>query len=54
MIVIVCILAGLWLGWQRAGKSGGDRKDRWQWALAHALIFAIAGVFATIIIDRMI
>ncbi|MFV0293070.1 MAG: hypothetical protein ACK5II_07595 [Paracoccus sp. (in: a-proteobacteria)] len=54
MIAALCIAFGFWLGWVRAGHAGGDRKDRWQWALAHALIFALAGLFASIIIDRMI
>ena len=53
MIVIVCAVIGFWLGWRRAGRAGGDRKDRWQWALAHLLIFVLVGLFATIIIDRM-
>ncbi|WBU54685.1 hypothetical protein [Paracoccus sp. SCSIO 75233] len=54
MIVIVCAAIGFWLGWTRAGRAGGNRKDRWQWAFAHLMILTLVGLFATIFIDRMI
>ncbi|HMQ42258.1 MAG TPA: hypothetical protein PKC09_13410 [Paracoccus sp. (in: a-proteobacteria)] len=53
MIVIALAILGLALGWMRAGRAGGNRKDRVQWALAHMLAFMLVGLFATILIDRM-
>ena len=52
MIVLFAILAGAALGDRRARKAGGGRKDRIQYALAHALAFAIAGLFVTVLLDR--
>ncbi|SDE66270.1 hypothetical protein SAMN05421538_10958 [Paracoccus isoporae] len=54
MIVIIAAILGFWMGWTRAGRAGGDRKDRWQWALAHLLIFTLVALFATLILDRMV
>lgn len=52
MIVIIATLAGAVLGDLRARRAQGNRKDRLQYATAHALAFAILGLFATILIDR--
>ncbi|MDO5606468.1 MAG: hypothetical protein Q4G25_15035 [Paracoccus sp. (in: a-proteobacteria)] len=52
MIVIALAALGFWLGWVRAARAGGNRKDRWQWALAHGLALALVGLFATIFIER--
>lgn len=52
MIVIVAILLGALLGDLRARRVQGNAKDRLQYAAAHALAFAIIGLFLTIIIDR--
>ncbi|WBU57562.1 hypothetical protein [Paracoccus sediminicola] len=53
MIVIACAIIGFALGWHRAGKAGGNRKDRWQWAIAHLMIFSLLGLFATLVIERL-
>ncbi|MFD1795852.1 hypothetical protein ACFSC1_07620 [Paracoccus aurantiacus] len=53
MIVIACAVIGFALGWVRAGRIGGDQKDRVQWALAHMLALGLLGLFATLIIARM-
>lgn len=53
MIVITAIVIGAFLGWRRAAKLGGDRRDRAQYAAGYALAFAILGLFATILLDRM-
>ncbi|MDO5646786.1 hypothetical protein [Paracoccus sp. (in: a-proteobacteria)] len=53
MIVIAATIIGLLLGWTRAGRLGGNRWDRAQYAAVFALIFAVLGLFATIIIHRM-
>ncbi|WBU61412.1 hypothetical protein [Paracoccus albus] len=53
MIVIACAIIGFALGWMRAGRVGGNSKDKAQWALAHMFAFVLLGLFATLIIDRM-
>ena len=52
MIVLTAILLGALLGDLRARRAQGNRKDRIQYALAHALAFAIPALFVTILIDR--
>lgn len=52
MIVLIAIVLGAWLGDVRARRARGNRKDRLQYAAAHALAFAILGLFATILLDR--
>ncbi|WP_170295327.1 hypothetical protein [Paracoccus aestuariivivens] len=53
MIVIAALILGAATGWWRAGKLGGIRADRMQYAVAHAIGFAVVGLFATVLIDRM-
>ncbi|WP_182911467.1 hypothetical protein [Paracoccus sp. JM45] len=53
MIVIAAFILGAFLGSRRAGKLGGNRRDRIQYAVAFAVIFAIIGLFITVFIDRM-
>jgi hypothetical protein len=53
MIVIICLVAGLLFGWFRAARREGNRFDRIQYALVHAIIFGLAGTLATIILARM-
>ncbi len=53
MIVIAAIVIGAFLGWRRAAKLGGNRRDRAQYAAGYALAFAILGLFATVFLDRM-
>lgn len=54
MIIIAAIILGAFLGDRRARKVGGNRTDRLQYAAAHALAFAVMGLFLTIILDRML
>lgn len=54
MIVIAAILIGALLGWRRAARLGGNRRDRAQYAAAYAMGLAVIGLFLTIIIDRMV
>lgn len=53
MIFFPAILLGAALGWYRAAKRGGNRLDKLQYAGSHAILFAILGLFATIILHRM-
>jgi phosphate/sulfate permease len=52
MIILVALIVGALLGWRRAVKLGGDKRDRLQYALAFALGFGVLGLFASVIIDR--
>ncbi len=52
MIVITAILLGAAIGWRRAARLSTDRRDRAQYAAAHAMAFAIVALFLTILIDR--
>ncbi|MDP5307243.1 hypothetical protein [Paracoccus spongiarum] len=54
MIVIAAMLIGGLLGWRRAARLGGNRRDRAQYAAGYALALAVIGLFATVILDRMI
>lgn len=52
MIVLAAILIGAVIGDVRARAAQGNRKDRLQYAAAHAIALAILALFATILIDR--
>ncbi len=54
MIVIFCLVAGLITGLLRARRRGGRGFDLAQYAAVHAILFAIIGLFLTLIIDRMV
>ena len=54
MIAIVGAFLGAIYGAWRARKRGGNRLDLAQYAAVHALIFALAGVFVTIAIERLL
>ncbi|HPE24968.1 hypothetical protein [Albidovulum sp.] len=55
MIIIVAgLVLGAALGWIRARRRGGNSFDKWQYALVHAILFGIAGLFVTLMIDRMV
>lgn len=54
MIVILGALAGAFLGGYRAKTRGGKPADIAQYAGAHAIAFALLGLFVTIVIERML
>lgn len=54
MIVIAAALLGAFTGWRRAGQLHGTGRDRAQYAAGFAVAFALVGLFATVILDRMI
>ncbi|MFC3118215.1 apolipoprotein acyltransferase [Jhaorihella thermophila] len=53
MIVILAALFGAALGAFNAKRRGGKAADMAQYAAAHAIIFALLGLAATIVIERM-
>lgn len=50
MIPILAFIAGFALGWRRAARRGGGRADKWQYAFAHAVIFAVAAFAVSLIL----
>lgn len=48
MIIIIAFILGGLIGWFRAGKRGGNRADKLQYAAVHAMIFAIIALFANL------
>lgn len=53
MIFYAAIALGALVGYLRATRRGGNRFDKLQYAAAHAIFFAILGLFLTIFILRM-
>ncbi len=54
MIVILAFLAGALWGGFLAKRRNGSRLDVLQYATAFAVAFAIVGLFATVIVERML
>ena len=54
MIVLAFFLIGLALGAMRARARKGNPMDMAQYGLTYGLIFAVVGVFATLIVQRMV
>lgn len=54
MLVIAGFVIGAILGPFRAGRRGGARLDRLHYGAAFALMGTLIGLFATIIIGRLI
>ena len=52
MIVLAAFILGAFLGWRRAAAIGGNAKDRSWYAGVFAILFALAGVFVTVILER--
>ncbi|MEZ5779433.1 MAG: hypothetical protein R3E44_13820 [Paracoccaceae bacterium] len=53
MIFFAAIILGALTGWLRASRRNGNRFDKLQYAAVHAIFFAIIGLFATILYQRM-
>ncbi len=54
MVTIICALIGAFYGTLRAKKRDGNRLDILQYGAVYTLIFALIGLFLTIIIERNI
>ncbi len=54
MIVILAALAGAIWGGLTARRRGGQAADIAQYAAGYAIALALAGVFVTIFLDRML
>lgn len=53
MILLASALLGIYVGITTARKRQGNRLDMAQYAAGYAIAFMIAGLFITLIIDRM-
>lgn len=53
MIILAAILLGAVIGWLRAGRLGGNRADRIQYAAVHAIGFAMLGLFISVWLSRV-
>ncbi len=53
MFVLVGAVLGALIGGLQAKKSGGKKADILQYGVVFAMIFAILGLFVTLIIHRM-
>lgn len=53
MIVIAAAILGAFLGWSTAKKRKGNKLDMAQYAAGYGIAFAIAGLFLTLLIDRL-
>ncbi|MEM7440364.1 MAG: apolipoprotein acyltransferase [Pseudomonadota bacterium] len=51
MIGLICAVLGAAIGWWRAGKLGGNRLDRLQYAGVFGIIGFLVGLAATITLD---
>ena len=53
MLLPLVFAFGLWFGWRRAVRRGGDRLDRLQYAAVHAIAFTLAALILTILAARL-
>ena len=54
MIVILMFIAGAVTGWLVARRRQGVLLDRLQYATAFGIAFGIVGLFATVVVERML
>jgi hypothetical protein len=54
MIIIAGLLGGGTIGALTARKRGGNRLDMAQYAAAFGIAFGLLGLFATILLERMV
>jgi len=48
MIPIISLIAGFAIGWRRAARRGGVTADKWQFAIAHGVGFALLAFAITL------
>lgn len=53
MLALIALIIGFAVGWMRAARRGGDTADRVQYAIAHAIGFALVGLLVSIVIVRL-
>ena len=50
MITFIAFVVGFVWGWRSAVKKGGGTADKWQYAIGHAVGFALAAFIVTLIL----
>jgi hypothetical protein len=53
IVIVAFLLGGLW-GGAVARRRGGSKLDIAQYAAAYGIAFAIVGLFATVILERVL
>jgi hypothetical protein len=53
VLLLLAFLLGFALGWQRAGRRGGDRLDRLQYGAVHGIVFVLAALVVLVIAERL-
>ena len=53
MIILIAAIFGFTFGWFRATRQDGDTLDKLQYGTGFAIAFALAGLTAVIILQRM-
>ncbi len=53
MIILACLILGIFLGVATARKRGGNRLDMAQYAAGFAIAFMILGLFLTLLVERL-
>jgi hypothetical protein len=54
MIVLACVVIGVILGIRAAGRHGGQRADKVQYAIACGIAGALLGLIATVVVENLI
>lgn len=50
MIPFISLIAGFTIGWRRAARRGGAAADKWQFAIAHGVGFALLAFGITLVL----
>ncbi len=53
MIFPLAFLLGGLVGWRRAGRRGGDRLDKLQYAIVHGILFALVTFGLIVVAQRL-
>ncbi len=53
MILLIALISGAVLGWTRAGRRGGDRLDRLQYAAVHAIFFGLVAFGLSVLAQNL-
>lgn len=53
MLLTIVFACGMVVGWQRAGRLGGDRLDRLQYGVAHAIALTLLAFAAWLLAARL-
>jgi len=53
MLPLITLLAGFAIGWSRATRRGGNTKDKWQYAVGHAILGFLIGFALAIVVVRL-